>query len=169
MAINHPKTRCLSPLLEFSSFVPHLTRHDDFCVLPRLQPFPGQGSRSWVRMASLTALGMALGKPLLNPQHCSSLQRCPLPFSTKTSISHSGWKLFNSSGPFSTRSLFVVGLSNLPLTWLKIIAELCVPFMLCPSSSQIQALFSPTKPSESQTIASVCRLKSVISWKHSPD
>lgn len=30
------------PLLEFNSFVPHLTRHDYSFVLPRLQPFPGQ-------------------------------------------------------------------------------------------------------------------------------
>lgn len=111
------KTRSLFPLLEFSSFVPHLTRRDYFCVLPRLQPFPGRGSRSSVRITDITdSSGMALGEPLLNPQRFSSLQSCPLPFSTKTSISHSGWKVFDSSGPLSTRSLFVVGLSNLPLT-----------------------------------------------------
>lgn len=84
-------------------------------VLPRLQPFPGGGSRSSVRMSSLTALRMALGKPLLHPQHFSSLQqRCPLLFATKKRVFlNYGWKVFGCSGFLSTRSLFVIGLSDL--------------------------------------------------------
>lgn len=130
------ENRWLSPLLEFNSFVPHLTRHDYFCVLPRLQPFPGQGSRSSVRMSSLTALRTALGKPLLNSQHFSSLQqRCPLSFSIKME----NFKLVD--GRSLTHLAFYpqgvsLSLDSLIVThMIKKIEKFQLPFTLCLSFS----------------------------------
>lgn len=104
MAINHPKPGAF-PLCWSST--PSCHTWPDMIIsvlLPRLQPFPGEGSS--VRMSPLTALRVALGS-LSSILSTSALWNegalFPLPQKKLVFLNH-GWKVLDHSTLLSTQS-----------------------------------------------------------------